>query len=268
DCLGGDVSATAARNSRRTRAPAAWGATGVAASAVLAVSVLGATSSASAQNSGDSDGVSPIVPVDVQDWTDQADMTWDDYKPVRPEAWQSAETSQGSDIQYKTAVILVDFEDQPFLITQDPETHPFGNPQSGWDPVAPEDVNQWFYEYYAVPNEINGGQTLHSYWMEDSHGRIGVDVEVFGPYTLPGKLHEYGYSGFNSPRSTFCPAGDDCTKGIREDGGAAWRADIGCEEGLCGFDNGFFVSAGHDESSTWEEFGQMLDRKSTRLNSS
>lgn len=252
------MSVTAARNSRRTRAPAAWRATGVAASAVLAVSVLGATSSASAQNSGDSDGVSPIVPVDVQDWTDQADMTWDDYKPVRPEAWQSAETSQGSDIQYKTAVILVDFEDQPFLITQDPETHPFGNPQSGWDPVAPEDVNQWFYEYYAVPNEINGGQTLHSYWMEDSHGRIGVDVEVFGPYTLPGKLHEYGYSGFNSPRSTFCPAGDDCTKGIREDGGAAWRADIGCEEGLCGFDNGFFVSAGHDESSTWEEFGQML----------
>ncbi|MFW6091305.1 MAG: immune inhibitor A domain-containing protein [Actinomycetota bacterium] len=252
------MSGTEKRNRPRTRAPAARRAAGVAGSAVLAVSVLGATGAASAQTTEDSGGTSPIVPVDPQDWTDQADMTWDDYEPVRPEEWNSAETSQGSQVQYETAVILVDFEDQPFLITQDPETHPFGNPQSGWEPVAPEDVNQWFYDYYAVPNEINGGQTLHSYWMEDSHGRIGVDVEVFGPYTLPGKLHEYGYSGFNSPRDTFCPQGDDCTKSIRGDGFEAWHADIGCEDGLCGFDNGFFVSAGHDESSTWEEFGQML----------
>src|SRR5690606_26695883 len=91
-----------------------------------------------------------------------------------------------------------------------------------------------------------------------SHGRIGVDVEVFGPYTLPGKLHEYGYDGFNSPQSTFCPEGDQCGKNIRGDGGALWRADIGCSGGLCGFDNGFYVTAGHDESSTWEEFGWML----------
>jgi M6 family metalloprotease-like protein len=200
----------------------------------------------------------PIVAADPQQWTDQADMTWDDYVPVRPETWNSADTSAGSESQYQTAVILLDFEDQPFLITQDPETHPFGNPQSGWEPVAPEDANEWFYEYYAVPNEYNGGQTLHSYWMEDSHGRIGVDVEVFGPYTLPGKLHEYGIAQFNTPLSQYCPQGDTCNRNIRTDGGNLWRADIGCASGLCGFDNGFYVTAGHDESSTWEEFGQML----------
>jgi M6 family metalloprotease-like protein len=202
--------------------------------------------------------ISPIVAADPQEWTDQAEMTWDDYKSVRPEEWNSAATSQGSEIQYQTAVILVDFEDQPFLITQDPETHPFGNPQSGWNPVPDDEVSDWFYDYYAVPDGYNGGQTLHAYWMEDSHGRIGVDVEVFGPYTVSGKLHEYGYSGFNSPRSEYCPQGDDCTGNIRQDGGALWRADIGCESGLCGFDNAFYVTAGHDESSTWEEFGQML----------
>jgi hypothetical protein len=43
-----------------------------------------------------------------------------------------------------------------------------------------------------VPNQYNGGQTIHGYWMEDSFGKIGVDLTVFGPYTLPGKLHEYG----------------------------------------------------------------------------
>lgn len=275
----------------------------------------------------------PIVPADPQQWTDQAEMTWDDYVPIRPPEWNSAETSQGSDVQYKTAVILIDFEDQPFLITQEPESHPFGNPQSGWEPVPQEDVNDWFYDYYAVPNEYNGGQTLHAYWMEDSHGRIGVDVEVFGPYTMPHHWWQYGLSewGANSLNTNQCPAqaniptggtnvtelnvtstdffyvGDritirhdmfpsgggrppltinrtvvdipdantlvldqavdeiwdgarvhDCGLDIRTDGGNAWRADIGCESGLCGFNNGFYVTAGHDESSTWEEFGQMI----------
>ena len=26
--------------------------------------------------------------------------------------------------------------------------------------------------------------------MEDSHGKIGVDLTTFGPYTMPGKLHD------------------------------------------------------------------------------
>jgi M6 family metalloprotease-like protein len=228
----------------------------------VAVPLAGGTGMASQVAPAES-GSSPVVPADPQNWTDQAEMTWDDYVQIRPDEWNSAETSQGSQSQYRTAVILLDFEDQPFLITQEPETHPFGNPQSGWEPVAPEDVGDWFYDYYAVPSDQNGFQTFHSYWMETSHGRIGVDVEVFGPYTLPGKLHEYGYdgqdeSGFNAPRSSFCPQGDTCNKNIRTDGGALWRADLGCDSGLCGFDNGFYVTAGHDESSTWEEFGSML----------
>lgn len=242
---------------RRIRRRVGWRLMAVGGAAALAVPLAGGTGMAT-QLAPTESGSGPVVPADPQNWTDQAHMTWDDYVQIRPDEWNSAETSQGSESQYRTAVILLDFEDQPFLITQEPETHPFGNPQSGWEPVAPDDVNGWFYDYYAVPNEYNGGQTFHSYWMETSHGRIGVDVEVFGPYTLPGKLHEYGYDGFNSPVSTFCPEGDQCGKNIRTDGGSLWRADIGCSSGLCGFDNGFYVTAGHDESSTWEEFGSML----------
>ncbi|HEX6327154.1 MAG TPA: M6 family metalloprotease domain-containing protein [Jiangellaceae bacterium] len=242
---------------RRTRRAVAWRVMAVGGAAAVVVPLAGGTGIA-AQNPATESTSGPIVAADPQQWTDQADMTWNDYVPVRPPEWNSAETSSGTENQYRTAVILLDFQDQPFVITQDAETHPFGNPQSGWQPVAPEDVNDWFYDYYAVPNEYNGGQTLHSYWMEDSHGRIGVDVEVFGPYTLPGKLHEYGIAQFNTPLSQYCPQGDTCNRNIRTDGGNAWRADIGCASGLCGFDNGFYVTAGHDESSTWEEFGQML----------
>ena len=317
---------------RRIRRAAVWRVMAVGGAAALVVP-LASGMGVAAQAPANESTTGPIVPADPQQWTDQAEMTWDDYVSVRPPEWNSAETSQGTEVQYQTAVILIDFENQPFLITQEPETHPFGNPQSGWQPVPQEDVNDWFYDYYAVPNGYNGGQTLHSYWMEDSHGRIGVDVEVFGPYTMPHNWWQYGLSewGANSLNTNQCPAqadiptggtgvtelnvtttdffyvGDritirhdmfpsgggrppltinrtvvdipdgntlvldepvdeiwdgarvhDCGLNIRTDGGSAWRAAIGCESGLCGFDNGFYVTAGHDESSTWEEFGQML----------
>ncbi|NED94402.1 M6 family metalloprotease domain-containing protein [Phytoactinopolyspora alkaliphila] len=244
--------------------PIGWLLGSGAVAGAMVLSIMGGLGAAAQDVPLADTGGGPIVPVDPQDWVDQADLTWDDYTPVRPAEWNSAETSQGSESQYRTAVILVDFEDQPLLITQDAESHPFGNPQSGWEPVPEEDAAQWYYEYYAVPNEFNGGQTFHGYWMEDSHGRIGVDVEVFGPYTLPGKLHEYGLAGWNRPvgnqPDSLCPAGDECNKNLRADASALWRADTGCESSLCEFDNGFYVTAGHDESATWQEFGEMMFR--------
>ena len=229
---------------------------------VLALLALTATiaSSAAAEIPPDAANHPLLQPIDEQKWVDQAELTWDAYTQIRPDSWNDATASKGSVSQYKTAVILLEFQDQPMLITQPAGSHPFGNPQAGWQPVSREDVAEWYYDYYAVPNEFNGGQTLHGYWMEDSHGRIGVDVEVFGPYLLPGKLHEYGIpdGGFNAPAAAYCPQGDSCNKNLRTDGGALWRADIGCASGLCGFDNGFYVTAGHDESSTWQEFGEMM----------
>jgi M6 family metalloprotease-like protein len=205
-----------------------------------------------------------LQPIDAQNWVDQGELTWADYRAVpdaRREFYDGS--AQGSQTQYRTAIILIDYPDQPFLITQAPGTHPFGNPQPGWTPIAPADVAQWMHDYYAVPNQYNGGKTLNSYWMEDSHGRIGVDVEVFGPYTMAAKSFEYGMaSDFNgavgNQANSSCPAGATCNRNIRTDGGNAWRAAIGCASGNCGFDNLFYVTAGHDESSTWQEFGEML----------
>ena len=205
-----------------------------------------------------------LQPIDAQNWVDQGELTWADYRAVpdaRPEFYDGS--AEGSQSQYRTAIILIDYPDQPFLITQAAGTHPFGNPQPGWTPVAPGDVNQWMHDYYAVPNQYNGGKTLNSYWMEDSHGRIGVDVDTFGPYTMSAKSFEYGIaSDFNgavgNQANSSCPAGYTCNRNIRTDGGNAWRAAISCASGLCGYDNAFYVTAGHDESSTWQEFGEML----------
>jgi M6 family metalloprotease-like protein len=211
-------------------------------------------------------GQSPVLdPIDSQQWVDQGVLTWADYLPVpdsRPDFYDP--DSVGSQVQYRTAIILVDYPDQPFLITQAPGSHPFGNPQPGWTPVAQADANQWMYDYYATPNEYNGYKTLHSYWMEDTHGRIGIDVEVFGPYTMAAKSFEYGLgTDFNgavgNQANSICPAGHTCNRNIRTDGLAAWQAQTGCASlASCGFNNGFYVTAGHDESSTWQEFGEML----------
>jgi M6 family metalloprotease-like protein len=244
------------RTRRRTK--------GVAALAllVLAAAVAVAPSAATPPDLADH----PLLqPIDAQNWVDQEDLTWEDYVavPDRKAEYYDPTASVGSQNQYKTAIVLVQFEDQPFLITQPPESHPFGNPQPGWTPVPQSGVNAWMHSYYAEPNEFNGGMTLHSYWMENTHGRVGVTPTTYGPYELPGKLHEYGLEGFadTSGDDSVCPAGDDCDKDIRDDAEALWWADIGCDpevDDQCGFDNIFYVTAGHDESSTWQEFGEML----------
>jgi M6 family metalloprotease-like protein len=245
--------------STKERPRPAWG---IARAAVVlaALVVAGSVAAASGAAPPGTDDNVLLQPIDKQNWVDQAELTWADYTQIRPDAWNDATRSHGSQNQYRTAVILLEFTDQPLLIKQPAGSHPFGNPQPGWNPVPPDAVRDWYYNYYAVPNEYNGGQTLHGYWMEDSHGRIGVDVQVFGPYVLPGKLHEYGIpdGGFNAPAAAYCPQGDSCNKSLRNDGGALWRADLGGCTGLCGFDNGFYVTAGHDESSTWQEFGEMM----------
>ena len=228
-----------------------------AAVTVLTMMMLGLVAGPAASQSTTSD---PLTPVDAQAWVDQGELTWDAYTPVpgQDPRWRTGEV-KGSRDQYTAAVVLLDYQDQPFLITQPPEAHPFGNPQPGWDPIPREEVNTWMAEYLNKPNEYNGGQSITGYWMEDSHGQVSIDLEVFGPYELPGKVHEYGLAGHAPVRgaNSQCPQGDVCDRDIRADGVALWTADV-LNPKIPIYDNIFFVTAGHDESSTWQEFGEMI----------
>jgi M6 family metalloprotease-like protein len=249
---------------RSRRGLSAWPARSIVAAVTLLVTFVWWTTNAAAQAPPDAVNHPLLQPIDEQNWVDQAELTWDDYVPIRPDAWLT-DATPGSVSQFRGAVVLAQFTDQPFLISQVAESHPFGNPQPGWQPVT--DVRRWMHEYLTTPNQYNGGQTIHAYWMEDSHGKYGVSIDTFGPYPLPGKLHEYGIpdGSFNAPAAAYCPLGDNCGKSLRADSNAAWRAAIGCPPGPppsgisnCGYDFVFYVSAAHDESSTWQEFGEML----------
>jgi M6 family metalloprotease-like protein len=201
-----------------------------------------------------------LDPVDAQAWVDQGELTWAAYTPVfgQPAGWRDG-SIRGSQNDYSGAAVLLDFTDQPFLTTQPPESHPFGNPQPGWSPIPRTEVAQWMEDYLNTPNQYNGGQSITGYWMEDSFGRISVDMTAFGPYMLPGKVHEYGLADFApvTGLESRCPLGDVCNKAIRTDGLALWRAAAGPTIDTQ-FDVIFYVTAGHDESSTWQEFGEMM----------
>jgi M6 family metalloprotease-like protein len=229
--------------------------------AVLVTGALGLSLVAPTSMAVDTTDAAPSVhdPVDPGDWVNPDDTTWDDYRavPDSPPEWVDG-TVTGTERHFKAAVVLVDFTDQPMLLTQEAGAHVFGNPQEGWEPIERDEVATWWEEYLGTPNAYNNNHTINEYWMENSNGRYSVELDAFGPYQLPGKLHEYGLSGYapvTGPNSV-CPAGDTCNKNIRTDGFRAWYEDQGADI-YQDYDVLFWVTAGHDESGTWQEFGEM-----------
>lgn len=196
----------------------------------------------------------PFAIIDKQSWVNPDDMTWDDFKAPPGTNW-SDPSRKGSERNFNIALIALDYPDQPFIITQDPESTVFGNPQPIAANVARKDVPSFYHGLLNKPNDLNEGHTLHEYWMEDSAGRFGVNLTVFGPYELPARSYQYGIDDWMNPGS--CPGPLNCSMDIREDGLGTWREDVG-DEVADSFELVFILSAGQDESGSWQEFGEMM----------
>jgi M6 family metalloprotease-like protein len=195
----------------------------------------------------------PFQVVDPQEWVNPDDMTWADYKKPPGTSWNDPAV-QGSERNFNIALVTLDYDDLPFAITQAPESTVFGNPQPVVANVAHGDVPGFYRDLLNTPNELNRGHTLHEYWMEDSAGRYGVNLTVFGVYRLPSHSWQYGIDDRMNPGS--CPVQGACNRDIRTDGLGLWRKDVG-DEVADTFELAFILSAGQDESSTWQEFGEM-----------
>ena len=190
--------------------------------------------------------------IDPQNWVNPDNMTWSDYKKPPGTNWADP-AAKGSVRTFKGALVLADYPNQPFVVTQPANSTVFGNPSAEANGVPRDQIAQFYEDFLNKPGTLNRGHSLHEYWMEDSGGRYGVELTAFGPYRLPGKSHEYG---MEFQGGTGCPAGDTCTRNIRTDARAAWTADVGTEV-PAGFDFVFYLGAGQDESSTWQEFGPI-----------
>jgi M6 family metalloprotease-like protein len=194
------------------------------------------------------------APIDPQKCQDQQDMTWADYHPIPGKDW--ADPSLVPQRRLRIALVAVDFDDQPFVITLPKKSDPFGNPQV--DPVKREEVPQFYADFYNKPGPINHGRTINGYWMEQSRGKIGIPpMDVYGPYRMPKKLFQYGLNEYG--QAGACPTGYTCDGRLENDADALWRQATGMTAADIKqkYDIIFRVYAGYDETSVWQEFGEM-----------
>jgi M6 family metalloprotease-like protein len=229
----------------------------VFATALAAACVAAATDSASAAG--------PPAPIDPQNWSFQDNLTWTDYKPV-PGPNYSDPSIQPTVRKWRVALILADYPDRPFTITQPAGGTVFGNPTVSAHSIPREQVPQFYADFLNKPSALNNFQTMNRYWMEDSFGQYGVEVVAFGPYRLPGQSYQYHINQFNNttqdcPNPAF-PATNPtpCNRNFGNEARAAWLADINAEGNPWteqDFNNMFWTSAGQDESGSWQEFGEM-----------
>lgn len=192
-------------------------------------------------------------PIDPQVVQDQDDMTWIDYKAIPGKEW--ADPTLKPARQLRIALVAIDFEDQPFVITQPKYSELFGNPQI--DPIAQEKVPQFYADFYNTPNAYNHGHTINGYWMEQSRGQVGVaKMDAFGPYKMPKKLWEYGCNEWG--QTLFTPTGEPANGRMERDCDSIWKATAGDVKG--NYDAVLRIYAGYDETGIWQEFGEMKFR--------
>jgi M6 family metalloprotease-like protein len=189
-------------------------------------------------------------PIDLQDVQDQDDMTWQDYTPIPGHDW--ADPALVPARSFRIALIAMDFPDQPFVITLPKQSDPFGNPQI--DPIARVDVPRFYADFFLKPGPLNHGQTINGYWMEQSRGRFGItEMDAYGPYRMPKPLWEYGLNEYDQNEST--PDGSRAGSRMEGDVDSLWATEHGNIKD--NYDAILRIYAGYDETSVWQEFGEM-----------
>jgi len=194
----------------------------------------------------------PPAAIDPQIVEDQDDMTWDDYTPIPGTTWN--DPSRVATVKtVRLAILCADFPDQPFVMTLPKHSDKYGNPQV--DPIKREDIVQYTQDFFTKPQAVNHGHTIHEYWMEQSRGKIGVAVTTFGPYRMKNNTYQYGMDGMN--RGTEMPFDEKASPvSMQNELDQMWQADAGADI-RSKFDLVMRMYAGYDESSVWQEFGEM-----------
>ena len=180
-------------------------------------------------------------------------MTWGDYKPIPLVDWREGESDPPKTL--RAALILGDFQDQKFRVSET-TIDPTGQPGLGVEDPAKYWLDYLFYD--TDPLSPQRGHTVNEYWLENSYGLIGVDAEAFGPYTMDGKMYEYGVRDFGSDAD--CPDGPDgCQGDFDTEVVQKSLVDVTASQQEHGeFDFRFLLHAGYDESGVWLNYGRAL----------
>jgi M6 family metalloprotease-like protein len=216
----------------------------------LALLALGFPAAAAAQQGLEA----PPGPMDPSSWELPEHMTWADYTPIPGFDWEDPARQPVKKL--RAALILGDFKDRPFLVTSPTGADPMGNPvQAGG--IAREDVGQFYEDLFNKPQPLNHGHTLNEYWLENSFGLIGVDMDPFGPYEMDRDEYEYGLAEYG--QDSMCPTGKSCDGDFDTELLAKSLADVtvASAANVKDYDFRFLLHSGYDESGLWQEAGEM-----------
>lgn len=115
----------------------------------------------------------PFAVLDPQNIVLPDNMTWADY--TKPPGTNWADSSvKGSQRNFNIALVVVDYPDLPFVITQEAGSTPFKNPMPVVSGLTRDEVPTFYRDFLNTPSDLNHNHTLHEYWMEDSGGRYGT----------------------------------------------------------------------------------------------
>jgi M6 family metalloprotease-like protein len=196
-------------------------------------------------------------PVDPQSWSLQRDMTWDDWTPNPVVNWQDKFDNgyRGAARHFKAALVLIDFPDRPFDITLPKYSNAFGNPQIDPIPNDPAAIRKYWGDFLNKPGPENYYTTFNEFLLENTFGDWSCDLDVFGPYTLPGFEFQYGLSEY-ATWATYAPPGFTNLGGSYQNHMFTAIEDAR-ELDYRNYSFVFFLHAGNDESGVWCEFGEQ-----------
>ncbi|MGN1401036.1 MAG: M6 family metalloprotease domain-containing protein [Bacillus sp. (in: firmicutes)] len=189
-------------------------------------------------------------PVDQQSWKLNRDMTWQDYKPVPGIDWRDADVEPERVI--KGALVIVDFPDREFILSQDEGSELAGNPIAVGN-VPRDEIGQFWLDFLNTPQKLNNYRTIDEYWRENSYGKWSVELDSFGTYRMDFNEFQYGLNEFG--QQVNMPPGFE-GKNLRPEAVNKAKADI--EASGEEYDFTFIVHAGYDESGVWQELGEMM----------
>jgi M6 family metalloprotease-like protein len=189
-------------------------------------------------------------PVDKESWMLPRDMTWNDYRPVPGIDWRNTDVQPERVI--KGALIIVDFPDREFILSQPEGSEIAGNPINTGN-IPRDQMGQFWLDFLNKPQALNNYRTIDEYWRENSYGKWAVELDAFGTYRMDHNEFQYGLNEFNQMQNM--PAGFT-GKNLRSEAIQKAQADIDASGEQ--YDFRFIVHAGYDESGVWQELGEMM----------
>ena len=217
----------------------------------------------------------PPAPIDPQNWSFQDNLTWADYKPIPGPDYRSghadarAEPHRGAASKWRVALILVDYPDRPFTITQAAGATDLRHAVGA---RAQHPARAGAAVLRRLPQQAVSAEQLPDHEPVLDGGLVrpvrrrarAVRPVPDAAEGLPVPHRQLPERGRRLPepdasrRRTRRRATRTSPTAARN----AWLADIDADGATPGevrrdFDNMFWTSAGQDESGAWQEFGEM-----------